>query len=85
MTDAQAAEPSVEQRIRNLRLVAIVGILGDAIIAFVFVLLRPLGTDVDYYIAILVVASGIYMLVMFYWLFPRRMKSRSSADAKGKV
>jgi len=85
MTSVQAAGIPVEQRIRNLRLVAIVGIMGDAITALVFLLLRPIGTDVDYYIPIILVASGIYIFVMFYWFFPRRMKNRSSADTSGKV
>ena len=84
MHGAQDSQLSLEQRVRNMRLVAVVGILGDAIIACIFTLLRPLGTDIDYYIAALTVAAGVYMFIMFYWFFPKRMKNQASPDVLSK-
>jgi len=62
---------------RNFRTIAYVGLAGDLVIAAVFVLLRPFGDDVDYYVAAFMVAAGVSFLTLFGRIFPKRYELRA--------
>ena len=76
---ASASEFDYQRAANNLRLIAYIGLAGDLVIAAVFVLLRPLANDIDYFIAAVMVASGIGMFVLVGWFLPKRYEIKAQA------
>ena len=68
---------------RGLRKVAYVCLAGDLVWAAIFVLLRPLSSDLDYYIAAFMTAGGVGVFVLLGWFLPKKneMKTRSLQES----
>ena len=63
-------EPEVFRK--QARLVGLVGLAGDVIVALVFIALHPIGQIASYVLAAILVASGLVLAYVFGVVFPRR-------------
>ena len=56
---------------RQARLVGFMGLAGDVVIASLFLIFRPFDEVVNYLLALVIVASGLVLLYLFSYRFPR--------------
>ena len=71
---------------RGLRKVAYVCLVGDLVWAAVFVILRPLSSDLNYYIVAFMTAGGVGVFVFLYYYLSKRyeMKAQSAQEFRMK-
>ena len=56
---------------RQARLVGFMGLAGDVVVASVFLMFQPFEETVNYLLALVLVASGLVLLYLFAYRFPR--------------
>lgn len=60
---------------KQARLVGLTGLAGDIVVALVFVILRPLGGDLSYILAAVLVGAGLTLSYVFGIVFPKRYEA----------
>jgi hypothetical protein len=56
---------------RQARLVGFMGLAGDVVVASVFLMFQPFDETVNYLLALALVVSGLVLMYLFAFRFPR--------------